>query len=548
MPIDVSDSSEVRTRGRALSHKDYLDTLQRPSGAEVRRISEIQTRKEGEIERKYHTAQEHDAVTRIQKVYRGHRDRRQLQGLTLHPSSRWTELIREWRYRGATAAAYGPGSPQSSSAGRPRAPSDVAKLNWQRVCQVAERVGAGETSPSRPESNEHENAVSNGALAGAPQGPLTLLMDARYFLELVDSQHRYGTNLQVYHGEWLRSKAHESFFRWLDEGEGRHLDLTGCSRAKLDRERIRYLSKDERMDYLVSIDDEGKLRWQKSNKLITTSAERYKDSMHGIVPKESEGCSVFNDEEVVRQLSDSRRFARQIARARVHQEELSGCSSESSCDEKDILVRGTEQTIDSQKVKKTKKHFHVSPATVLNHLLRASIKPGTWIYVADTVGRLYVGIKSSGAFQHTSFLSGARISSAGLIGIVDGQLTYLSPLSGHYRPTTKSFKAFVKSLDEQGVDLSQLKVSRAFEVLLGMGYYAKTKEGVHKVVHGDKDGDDRRSKSSGSDEASCLPLESSTATDVVEQRWQQEHQHGLSRLLADLRIGRRSSHRGATER
>ena len=84
------------------------------------------------------------------------------------------------------------------------------------------------------------------------------------------------------------------------------------------------------------------------------------------------------------------------------------------------------------------RHLRVSPATVLNHLLRASNKP-IYIYVCNTV-HLYVGIRSSGSFQHASFLASARISSAALIGIHGSHMTYLSPLSGHYRPTTRSLR------------------------------------------------------------------------------------------------------------
>lgn len=73
----------IISRPRAVSHKDYLGGLERPSGAEVRRISQVQERNEAEIERKYHTNEEHDAATIIQKAYRGHRERRQFEGLTL---------------------------------------------------------------------------------------------------------------------------------------------------------------------------------------------------------------------------------------------------------------------------------------------------------------------------------------------------------------------------------------------------------------------------------------------------------------------------------
>lgn len=47
--------------------------------------------------------------------------------------------------------------------------------------------------------------------------------------------------------------------------------------------------------------------------------------------------------------------------------------------------------------------------------------------------RLYVGIKNTGLFQHSSFLSGGLVISAGLLTVRNGLLTKLSPLSGHYR-------------------------------------------------------------------------------------------------------------------
>lgn len=38
-----------------------------------------------------------------------------------------------------------------------------------------------------------------------------------------------------------------------------------------------------------------------------------------------------------------------------------------------------------------------------------------------------------GAFQHSSFLGGGLVTSAGLISVKDGVIHKLSPLSGHYR-------------------------------------------------------------------------------------------------------------------
>ena len=129
--------------------------------------------------------------------------------------------------------------------------------------------------------------------------------------------------------------------------------------------------------------------------------------------------------------------------------------------------------------------------------------------MTDTLNRLYIGIKSSGAFQHASFLSGARIRSAGSIGVQDGKLTYLSPLSGHYRPTTKSFRTFIESLEDEGADLSALKVSGAYKVLRGMEFYGRTKKGlrgVRRVGRHEKKEEKNRANALGREERVALEL------------------------------------------
>lgn len=137
--------------------------------------------------------------------------------------------------------------------------------------------------------------------------------------------------------------------------------------------------------------------------------------------------------------------------------------------------------------KGVKKIRHVSAATVFNKLLRKTVRKNTWIFVADTSFRLYVGIKSSGAFQHSSFLQGARISAAGLIKIKNGRLSSLSPLSGHYRPPASNFRAFVHSLEDEGVDMSHVSISKSYAVLVGLEAYVKTKkkgkEIMQKLTH-----------------------------------------------------------------
>lgn len=100
-------------------------------------------------------------------------------------------------------------------------------------------------------------------------------------LTLREVKHRYGSNLRAYHEEWKKADTNENFFYWLDYGEGKRISVAGCPRERLDSEQVRYLSREERMDYLVKIDDEGRLCWAKNGARIDTS-EKYKDSIHGM--------------------------------------------------------------------------------------------------------------------------------------------------------------------------------------------------------------------------------------------------------------------------
>lgn len=135
-----------------------------------------------------------------------------------------------------------------------------------------------------------------------------------------------------------------------------------------------------------------------------------------------------------------------------------------------------------------KKISHVSATTIINKLLRSSVQKNTWIFVADTSFRLYVGIKQSGTFQHSSFLHGSRISAAGSIEIKNGRLCMLSPLSGHYRPPVSNFRAFTHSIKEAGADMSHVSISRSYAVLVGLEAYVKArrrgKSLVQKLMHG----------------------------------------------------------------
>lgn len=217
-------------------------------------------------------------------------------------------------------------------------------------------------------------------------------MDLQYFLEMVDLKHRYGSNLRkifflddtkqlqltlrstagTYHAEWKRRSTMENFFYWLDYGEGLQVNLPTCPRERLDREQVRYLSREERLNYLTTVDKEGGLCWKRNGLRIDTSI-KWKDSINGIVP-----------------VGDS---TPQYTPASAEAAHSSGSSGDDSSDgdqgsdgsdaRKDRYVNH-----DLKEAKGAKKVLHVSPGTVFNQLLRTSVRKNTWIFVSYSIIRI----------------------------------------------------------------------------------------------------------------------------------------------------------------
>lgn len=332
---------------------------------------------------------------------------------------------------------------------------------------------ASSSSPERDNSRtkeEQEKRKERKAIAKEKRKRTAKMMDLQYFLEMVDQKHRYGSSLRKYHAYWKTQDTDQNFFYWLDHGDGVGVELEECSRARLDKEQVRYLSREERLQYLVKIDQDGKFRWAKNNEYVWTKDELYRDSVKGIVPT-----------------SDSAPAWGHNVKTDYHND--SSSDSDSSDDELDELDEKKKGEIEAEhyvnedfhRAKGPEKLKHVSAAVLFNHMIRQSVKKGhKWIFVADTSFRLYIGYKQSGAFQHSSFLHGARILSAGLIKIKDGQLRRLSPLSGHYRPPAANFRAFVHSLEEEGADMSRVSISRSYAILVGLESYVKTRRKLKK--------------------------------------------------------------------
>lgn len=479
----------------------------------------------GEGEGEGEDSMRHRAATVIQRTYRGYRVRREMKGLGIDASTRWVHALREAQFRALTTprartfgfadgedgggggggdgggdAAGGASTWAGDAAGGDGASSVVggtghwtstaARRNWKKAATIARRAGGDVDAPAEEDetsSSESEEASSDASdrsksseqkkaarrrreAAKEKRKKDAKTMGLQYFLEMVDLKHRYGSNLRMYHEEWKKADTNENFFYWLDYGEGRYVDIDACPRERLDREQVRYLSREERQYYLVKVDGEGRLCWTKNGARIDTT-EKWKDSIHGIVPADDptpEFKSLSTNE--TRLLGDSSTGSSDDPDSETSSHHHGATESEL---EADRAAKYATPSLD--RAKGVKKVTHVSASTVFNKLLRKSVRKNTWIFVADTSFRLYVGIKNSGAFQHSSFLQGSRISAAGLIKIKNGRLASLSPLSGHYRPPASNFRAFVKSLKEEGVDMRHVSISKAYAVLVGLEAYMKTR-------------------------------------------------------------------------
>ncbi|KAK2600039.1 hypothetical protein QQS21_005203 [Conoideocrella luteorostrata] len=487
--------------------KEYMDSLVLPSQSEFEQIAQVQEEKEVEARRK---AKEHwrrqsistsetqnqcqdkeraSAAEVIQKTFRGYRARRELEGYSLNASTRWVTAVREAQFRQNTKPRSSTINDAAVKNGGVLALEDPvdyrpvsARQKWKKASVVARRAGHDDSDTDSALNSDLEDGLTPDEKAAAKERSekakaerrrAARTMGLQYFLEMVDSKHRYGSNLRMYHEEWKKSNTTENYFYWLDYGEGKTIELDTCPRDRLEREQVRYLSREERQYYLARVDAEGRLCWVKNGARIDTT-EEYKDSIHGIVP--------VND--------PTPAFSPGTTSHLPHPVDNDNSSdSDSSAESKREADRAAKYVDPSfDETKGVKKVTHISASTIFNQLLRKSVKKNTWIFVADTSFRLYVGIKDSGAFQHSSFLQGSRISAAGLIKIKNGRLSSLSPLSGHYRPPASNFRAFVNNLKQGGVDMSHVSISKSYTILVGLETYLKTrrkgKELMGKLVRG----------------------------------------------------------------
>lgn len=297
-------------------------------------------------------------------------------------------MIKDAQYRYHTAS-IAPSDTRGSDRSEPsrhpenRELSPAARKNWQRIGIIARRAGGDDLSPSRPAtslddpgstSDEADNKISaeerqkkRQRRAGSrnPRRKAAKMMDIQYFLEMVDQKHRYGSNLRKYHSYWKSRPTSQNFFYWLDHGEGKEVELPECDRARLDREQVRYLSKEERLNYLVTVDESGRLRWAKDGNKVWTKDALFTDSMEGIVPIADRGPT----------------FQYNVRPDGFESESAPTSDGPDQSDESEEDVRCLHK--DLHKANGAAKPTEVSPAVIFNYLIRGHMKKGhKWIFVS----------------------------------------------------------------------------------------------------------------------------------------------------------------------
>ncbi|KAE9609901.1 hypothetical protein Lal_00006247 [Lupinus albus] len=85
----------------------------------------------------------------------------------------------------------------------------------------------------------------------------------------IDPRHRYGHNLHIYYDIWFESQSIQPFFYWLDIGDGKEINVEKCPRSTLQRQCIKYLAPNERGEYEVIVEN-GKLVFRLNGMLVDT--------------------------------------------------------------------------------------------------------------------------------------------------------------------------------------------------------------------------------------------------------------------------------------
>ncbi|KAL6648743.1 hypothetical protein ACP70R_012967 [Stipagrostis hirtigluma subsp. patula] len=176
------------------------------------------------------------AATRVQKVYKSFRTRRQLADCAVLVEQRWWKLLDFALLKRSSVSFFEVEKPES------------ALSRWSRARMRAAKLGKGLSKDEKAQK-----------------------LALQHWLEAIDPRHRYGHNLHYYYQHWLRCDSKQPFFYWLDIGEGKDVSIEDhCPRWKLLQQCIRYLGPKEREFFEVTVED-GKMMYKLSRKIVDSS-------------------------------------------------------------------------------------------------------------------------------------------------------------------------------------------------------------------------------------------------------------------------------------